>query len=111
MQGSCCDGLRLWKEREQCTQIRLNALRKPIAAGMEQADQGQLVDGPGSLCPDFDSDREPELSREPRSIEPWSRDPDRARRYLFCFQLMRLPGGNQADPPWLVPEHCIRGLA
>jgi hypothetical protein len=45
MQGSCCDGLRLLKEREQFTQIRSNALRKPIAAGIEQADQGQLVDG------------------------------------------------------------------
>ena len=40
------DGLRLLKEREEVKQMRLSALRKEIAAGIEQADQGQFVDGP-----------------------------------------------------------------
>ncbi len=39
------EGLRLLKEREEMKQIRLNALRKEIAAGIEQADHGQFVDG------------------------------------------------------------------
>ena len=40
------EGLRLLKEREEVKQIRLSALRKEITAGIEQADQGQFVDGP-----------------------------------------------------------------
>jgi antitoxin ParD1/3/4 len=44
------EGLRLLKEREEIKQIRLNALRKEIAAGVEQADQGQFVDGPEAFA-------------------------------------------------------------
>ncbi len=44
------DGLRLLKEREEVKQMRLSALQKEIAAGMEQADQGQFVDGPEAFA-------------------------------------------------------------
>ena len=40
------EGLRLLKEREEIKQLRLDVLRKEIALGIEQADQGQFVDGP-----------------------------------------------------------------
>lgn len=39
------EGLRLLKEQETLKQIRLQELRKEIAVGIEQADQGQFVDG------------------------------------------------------------------
>jgi antitoxin ParD1/3/4 len=44
------DGLRLLKEREEVKQMRLGALRKEIAAGIEQADLGQFVDGPEAFA-------------------------------------------------------------
>jgi antitoxin ParD1/3/4 len=44
------EGLRLLKEREEVKQMRLSALRKEIAAGIEQADQGQFVDGPKAFA-------------------------------------------------------------
>jgi hypothetical protein len=50
MERSCCDGLRLLKKREELKQIRLKALRKNIAAGIEQTDQGQFVDGPEAFA-------------------------------------------------------------
>lgn len=40
------EGLRLLKEREEVKQLRLAELRKEIALGAEQADGGQLLDGP-----------------------------------------------------------------
>ena len=39
------EGLRLLKEREEIKEIRLAELRKEIAAGVEQADEGRFVDG------------------------------------------------------------------
>ncbi len=44
------EGLRLLKEREEVRQIRLNALRRQLAAGIDQADQGQFVDGPEAFA-------------------------------------------------------------
>jgi antitoxin ParD1/3/4 len=44
------EGLRLLKEQEEVKQMRLSALRKEIAAGVEQADQGQFVDGPEAFA-------------------------------------------------------------
>lgn len=44
------EGLRLLKEREEVRQIRLNALRQQLAAGIDQADQGQFVDGPEAFA-------------------------------------------------------------
>lgn len=44
------EGLRLLKEREELKQLRLDALRKDIAAGIEQADRGQFVDGPDAFA-------------------------------------------------------------
>lgn len=40
------EGLRLLKEREDLRQLRLAELRKEIALGGEQADRGELVNGP-----------------------------------------------------------------
>jgi len=40
------EGLRLLKEREELKELRLAELRKEIAIGSEQADRGELVDGP-----------------------------------------------------------------
>jgi antitoxin ParD1/3/4 len=40
------EGLRLLKEREELKSIRLAELRKEIDIGSQQADHGQLVDGP-----------------------------------------------------------------
>lgn len=40
------EGLRLLKEREEMKQLRLAELRKEIAAGIEEADRGEFVDGP-----------------------------------------------------------------
>ncbi len=39
------EGLRLLKEREDLRKARLEALRKEIAIGVEEADRGDLVDG------------------------------------------------------------------
>lgn len=39
------EGLRLLKEREDLRKARLEALRKEIAIGIEQADRGEFVDG------------------------------------------------------------------
>ena len=39
------EGLRLLKEREDLKRLRLTELRKQIAAGSEQADRGEFVDG------------------------------------------------------------------
>jgi antitoxin ParD1/3/4 len=39
------EGLRLLKEREQLKELRLAELRKQIAVGIGQADQGEFVDG------------------------------------------------------------------
>ena len=39
------EGLRLLRERDELDRIRLEALRKEIAIGIEQADRGELVDG------------------------------------------------------------------
>lgn len=44
------EGLRLLKEREEIKQIRLNALRTQIAAGIEQADQGKFLNGPEAFA-------------------------------------------------------------
>jgi len=44
------EGLRLLKEREEIKQMRLAELRKEIAVGSEQADQGQFVDGPEAFA-------------------------------------------------------------
>lgn len=40
------EGLRLLKEREEVQRLRLAELRKEIAMGVDQADQGLFVDGP-----------------------------------------------------------------
>ena len=45
-----CEGLRLLKEREDIKQSRIAELRKEIAAGSEQADRGQFVDGPEAFA-------------------------------------------------------------
>lgn len=39
------EGLRLLKEREDLRKARLEALRKEIAIGVEQADRGEFVAG------------------------------------------------------------------
>ena len=39
------EGLRLLKEREELKNLRLAELRRKIAAGSEQADRGEFVDG------------------------------------------------------------------
>ena len=44
------EGLRLLKEREEIKQLRLAELRKEIALGGEQADRGELVDGPEAFA-------------------------------------------------------------
>ena len=44
------EGLRLLKEREEVKQLRLLELRKAVAVGVEQADRGQFVDGPGAFA-------------------------------------------------------------
>ncbi len=44
------EGLRLLKEREEVKQIRLAELRKDIAVGVGQADQGLFVDGPEAFA-------------------------------------------------------------
>jgi antitoxin ParD1/3/4 len=43
------EGLRLLKEREELKQLRLAELRREIAAGAEQADRGEFVDGPEAI--------------------------------------------------------------
>lgn len=40
------EGLRLLKEREDLKNLRLAELREAIAQGAEQADCGELLDGP-----------------------------------------------------------------
>lgn len=40
------EGLRLLKEREELKQLQVANLRQQIALGIEQADRGELVDGP-----------------------------------------------------------------
>jgi antitoxin ParD1/3/4 len=40
------DGLRLLKERELVLEARLQSLRGAIQKGIDQADDGQLLDGP-----------------------------------------------------------------
>jgi antitoxin ParD1/3/4 len=40
------EGLRLLKEREELKAARLEELRKQIAIGVEQAERGELFDGP-----------------------------------------------------------------
>jgi antitoxin ParD1/3/4 len=37
------EGLRLLKEREEIRQLRLQELRKKIAAGIEELDRGEVV--------------------------------------------------------------------
>lgn len=39
------EGLRLLKEREDLKRARVEALRREIAVGVEQADRGEFVDG------------------------------------------------------------------
>jgi antitoxin ParD1/3/4 len=39
------EGLRLLKERETLKNMRIEELRKEIAIGIEQADQGRFLDG------------------------------------------------------------------
>ena len=43
------EGLRLLKEREDLKQLRMAELRREIAIGIQQADLGQLVDGPAAF--------------------------------------------------------------
>ena len=43
------EGLRLLKEREDLKKLRWDELRRQIALGSEQADQGEFVDGPATL--------------------------------------------------------------
>ena len=40
------EGLRLLKEREDLKKLRAEELRKQVALGIEQADNGAFVDGP-----------------------------------------------------------------
>jgi antitoxin ParD1/3/4 len=40
------EGLRLLKEREELKQARLAELRREIAIGVEEAERGELFDGP-----------------------------------------------------------------
>jgi antitoxin ParD1/3/4 len=44
------EGLRLLKEREDLKRLRLAELRKEIALGVEQADRGDLVEGPQAFA-------------------------------------------------------------
>jgi antitoxin ParD1/3/4 len=44
------EGLRLLKEREDLKRLRLAELRREIALGIEQADGGNLVDGPQAFA-------------------------------------------------------------
>lgn len=44
------EGLRMLKEREELKRARLDELRREIARGGEQADRGELVDGPEALA-------------------------------------------------------------
>lgn len=39
------EGLRLLKEQDDIKQLRLSELRKEVAAGIEQADHGELISG------------------------------------------------------------------
>ena len=57
------EGLRLLKEREELKQLRVADLRKEIAAGSEQADRGEFVDGPEA----FAKIRERSAQRKKRS--------------------------------------------
>ncbi len=57
------EGLRLLKEREELKQMRVADLRKEIAAGSEQADRGEFVDGPEA----FAKIRERSAQRKKRS--------------------------------------------
>lgn len=43
------EGLRLLKEREDLKKLRLGEMRRQIALGIEQADRGEIVDGPEAL--------------------------------------------------------------
>jgi antitoxin ParD1/3/4 len=56
------EGLRLLKEREDLKLLRLADVRKEIAAGIEQADRGEFVDGPKA----FDKIRERSSRRKGR---------------------------------------------
>jgi len=44
------EGLRLLKEREELKKLRLSELRSEINRGIEQADCGELVDGPRTFA-------------------------------------------------------------
>jgi antitoxin ParD1/3/4 len=44
------EGLRLLKEREDEKRMRLAGIRRSIAAGIEQADRGEFVDGPAAFA-------------------------------------------------------------
>lgn len=39
------EALRLLEEREQVREMRIEALRKEIAIGIEQGDRGEVIDG------------------------------------------------------------------
>jgi antitoxin ParD1/3/4 len=43
------DGLRLLKEKELILEARLQSLRGEIQKGIDQADNGELLDGPGVM--------------------------------------------------------------
>lgn len=43
------EGLRLLKEREDMKKLRLDDLRREIVRGSEQADRGEVVNGPEAL--------------------------------------------------------------
>jgi antitoxin ParD1/3/4 len=40
------EALRLLEERDQLRELKLDELRKIVAVGIEQADRGELIDGP-----------------------------------------------------------------
>ncbi len=43
------EALRLLEERDQIRDLRLEELRKFVAVGIEQADRGELIDGPDAF--------------------------------------------------------------
>ncbi len=43
------EALRLLEERDQLREAKLDELRKLVALGIEQADRGELLDGPAAI--------------------------------------------------------------
>lgn len=100
--GEVREGLRLLKEHEKLKQLRLAELRKEIAVGIEQADQGEFVDGPEALVEDTATGRPAETTQR---MKPFIETAERGGLEKPLTSWLRTPASAIFAKNWADRRH------